>query len=130
MAYCPKCGNKIEEEMVFCPKCGATLKAGQAPSEPKVTAYRRNEKSEKDEKNEKQEKDEKSEKHEKRGYSFVGPLIGGLVLIFIGLASFLQTMGMVESRMVWAFFLVAVGVLVMVGAIIGVAMAGKRHPKP
>lgn len=130
MAYCPKCGNKIEEEMGFCPKCGVALKAGQVPVEPRARAYRRNEKSEKDEKDEKQEKDEKTEKHEKRGYSFLGPLIGGLILIFIGLASFMQIMGWVDQNMVWAFFLVAVGVIVMVGAIVGASLAGKRHPKP
>jgi uncharacterized membrane protein YvbJ len=24
--FCPKCGNRVEEEMVFCPRCGASLK--------------------------------------------------------------------------------------------------------
>ncbi len=28
MAYCPKCGQKVEENYGFCPKCGTKLKAG------------------------------------------------------------------------------------------------------
>jgi uncharacterized membrane protein YvbJ len=128
MSYCPKCGSKIDEEMAFCPKCGAALKA-ESVAAPRTT-YRRNEKSEKDEKNEKDGRNEKSEKHEKHGYSFLGPLIGGLVLIFIGLTSYLQITQAIDTKMMWAFFFVIVGVIIIVGGIVGVAMAGRRHPRP
>jgi len=30
MAYCPNCGQKLEENFYFCPKCGAKTKAGAA----------------------------------------------------------------------------------------------------
>lgn len=125
MSYCPKCGSKIEEEMVFCPKCGAPLKAQQATAAGK-TAYRREEKAEKGEKNEKNEKREKNEKNE---YGFLGPLIGGLILIFIGAASYLEITHAYDSRVIWAFFFVLIGVLIIVGAIYGYTMAAKRHPK-
>ncbi len=128
LSYCPKCGSKIDEEMTFCPKCGAALKA-EAVAEPR-TIRRRNEKSEKDEKNEKDGRNEKSEKHEKHGYSFLGPLIGGLVLIFIGLTSYLQITQAIDAKMMWAFFFVIVGVIIIVGGIFGVVMAGRRHPRP
>ena len=122
MSYCPKCGNKIEEEMSFCPKCGAPLKAQQASAEARTT-YRKEEKAEKGEKN---EKGEKREKHE---YGFLGPLIGGLVLIFIGAFSYLEIATTVDSRVIWAIFFVLVGVIIIVAAIYGVAMAARRHPK-
>ncbi len=124
MEYCPKCGSKIDEEMAFCPKCGVALKAGQVSAEARPTTYRRHEKDEKDEKH------EKGEKHEKRGYSFLGPLIGGLVLIVIGLTSYLEITGYADRRSVWAVFFVVIGVIIIVGAIYGSMMASKRNPRP
>jgi len=126
MSQCPKCGNEITEEMTFCPKCGAALKAEQATVETRTRTYRRDEKAEKEEKS---EKSEKTEKHEKRGYSFLAPLIGGLVLIFIGLVSYLDITGVVDRRIVWALFFVAIGVIIIVGAIYGSVMASRRHPR-
>jgi len=40
-------------------------------------------------KTEKREKSEKAEKHEKREYGYIGPLIGGLILIAVGLMAYL-----------------------------------------
>jgi uncharacterized membrane protein YvbJ len=122
MPYCFKCGAEVEEDMAFCPKCGAPLKVGETTAEakPKVTV-----KEEKTEKHEKGEKREKTEKHEKREFSFIGPLIGGLILIFLGLMSYLQIVGFVERRLLGALFLVLIGVIVI---ILGLA-AWRRHPK-
>ena len=122
MSYCPKCGNKIEEEMSFCPKCGAPLKTQPASVESRPT-YRREEKTEKGEKTEKREK---GEKHE---YGFLGPLIGGLILIFIGAAWYFDQTNLFERRVIWAFFIVLIGVLIIVGAAYGYMMAARRHPK-
>ena len=124
MSYCPKCCEKISEEMSFCPKCGASLKATQPPTEARTTAYRRHEKEEKE------EKGEKHEKHEKRQYSFIGPLIGGLILIFIGLTSYLEITSFALRRLVWAFFFVVIGLLIIIGAVYWAAIAARRHPKP
>lgn len=122
MPYCFKCGAEVEEDMAFCPKCGAPLKVGQPPAEarPKVTP-----KDEKAEKHEKEEKGEKTEKREKREISFLGPLIGGLILIFLGLMSYLQVVGFVDRRLVGALFLVLIGVIIIVLAF----TAWRRHPK-
>lgn len=126
MSYCPKCGNKIDENMMFCPKCGASLKKTQASTEtaPRTVVYR-NEKNEKDEKH---EKGEKTEKHEKRVYGFMGPLIGGLILILIGLTAYLELVNMVERRMLGALFFVIVGVAIIIGVAYGATLARKRHP--
>ena len=126
MSYCPKCGNKIDENMMFCPKCGAALKKTQASTEtaPRTVVYR-NEKNEKDEKH---EKGEKTEKHEKRVYGFMGPLIGGLILILIGLTAYLELVNMVDRRMLGALFFVIVGVAIIIGVAYGATLARKRHP--
>jgi rRNA maturation protein Nop10 len=132
VSYCPKCGSKVDEEMTFCPKCGASLKvekvAAVAP-ETRPTTYRRDEKTE--EKSEKHEKGEKQEKHQKREYGFIGPLIGGVILLFIGLSIYLPTVPgyNVNANMVWALFFVLIGLLVIVGGVYGVIMASRRHPK-
>jgi uncharacterized membrane protein YvbJ len=122
MSYCPKCGSKIEGDMSFCPKCGASLKVQQATAEARTDRRR-------DEKSEKGEKHEKTEKHEKHEYGFLGPLIGGLVLICIGAASYLEITKAFDSKVIWAVFLVIIGVMIMIGAIYGYRMAAKRHPK-
>lgn len=120
MSYCPKCGAKIDEEMAFCPKCGAALKVAQAKP------VRRDEKAEKSEKS---EKSEKGEKHEKGEYGFLGPLIGGLILIFVGLAFYLRVILDIRTEAVWAFFFVILGIVIIAAAVYGAMMAGRRHPK-
>ncbi len=129
MSFCPKCGSKIDENMMFCSKCGAALKPTQATTEraPRTVVYR-NEKNEKNEKSEKQEKGEKTEKHEKRVHGFMGPLIGGLILILIGLTTYLELVNMVERRMLGALFFVIVGVAIIIGVAYGATLARKRHP--
>jgi uncharacterized Zn finger protein (UPF0148 family) len=127
MEYCPKCGTKVTEEMTFCPKCGASLKAAPTPSEARPTTHRRDEKAEKSEKS---EKHEKREKHEKGEYGFIGPLVGGLILIFIGLALYVRVaLPNVKSEFVTAFFFILIGIAVIVLAIYAVVLAGRRHPK-
>jgi hypothetical protein len=126
MPNCPKCGEEIEEEMTFCPKCGAPLKAPQAAVQPARTVTYRHEKEEKEEK---REKGEKGEKYEKREQAFIGPLIGGLVLILIGIVAYLQIAGYIESRMMGAFFLVVIGLAIIFGALYGAVLASRRHPR-
>jgi len=124
VSYCPKCGEKITEEMTFCPKCGASLRTAEPQAEARTVTYRRHEKEEK------QEKGEKHEKHEKHQYPFIGWLIGGLILIFIGLASYLQITQIVDSRMLWAVFFVLIGLLIIIGGVYFAMTAAKRHPRP
>ena len=127
MSFCPKCGNKITEDMVFCPKCGAPLKVEQqASAQPSRPPTYRHEKEEKREKGEKGEKAEKREKHE---YAFIGPLIGGLILIFIGLTAYLSISGMVERRIWGAMLFIIIGLLIIIGAAYGAMLASRRHPK-
>jgi uncharacterized Zn finger protein (UPF0148 family) len=128
MSYCPKCGSKVEEGMSFCPKCGAPLNVEKVASAapPIAPTYRRDEKTE--EKSEKHEKREKNEKYEKHEYGFMGPLIGGLILLFIGAALYLNAIHY-DVAVLWALFFVLIGVLVVVASIYGVIMAGRRHPR-
>jgi uncharacterized membrane protein YvbJ len=126
MSYCPKCGNKITEDMIFCPKCGAPLKVEQTTTQPPPPVTYKHEKEEKREKGEKgTEKGEKREKHE---YAFIGPLIGGIIILFIGLSAYLSTIHY-ETRILWAFFFIILGLLFVVGAVYGAVMASRRHPK-
>jgi hypothetical protein len=132
MSYCPKCGSKVEEGMSFCPRCGAPVNTGKVVSvAPQTgptyqTTYHRDEKTE--EKSEKNEKQEKSEKHEKHEYGWIGPLIGGVILLFIGAALYLDTAGY-NVAVLWALFFVLIGVLIIVGGIYGVIVASRRHPR-
>jgi uncharacterized membrane protein YvbJ len=130
MLYCPKCGNKVEENMTFCPRCGAPLKA-EAPVQAAPTpAPQRGEKAEKGEKQEKHEKQEpeKGEKHEKGEYGFIGWLIGGVVLILIGFFALLQFAGYLTSGASWALVLLVVGVIIIIAVVYLTTMARKRYP--
>jgi cation transport ATPase len=123
--------------MAFCSKCGAALKVEQPPAEAAAPAppapYRaekaeKHEKREKEEKGEKREKEEKTEKHEKREFGVIGPLIGGLILIFIGLMFYLQVTGFLGRQVASALLLVIVGIIIIVGALYAATMASRRQP--
>jgi len=137
MSYCPKCGNKVDEDMAFCPRCGAALKAPPTAVPPTVEPppaqpyQRRNEKAEKNEKNEKDQRGEKGEKQEKGEYGFVGYLIGGLILITIGFFLILQiTSQTLTAGGDFAIMLLIIGVIIIIGAIY-VTMVTRRHsPRP
>ena len=135
MSFCPKCGNKVDETMVFCPNCGNSLKTGplgQPSPAPPQPYRRRSEKQEKNEKQEKQQQPEKGEKQEKSETGFIGYLIGGLILITLGLFSVLQLSGFftVNSGQSWAFMLLIIGIIIIVGAVYVAIGARKRSPKP
>jgi preprotein translocase subunit SecF len=116
--------------MSFCPKCGASLTLGRATAPPSAETgsapYRRYEKTE--EKSEKHEKHEKQEKYEKREYSFIGPLVGGLILLFIGLSLYLAAVH-ISTTTLWAFFFILIGLLVIIGGVYGTIMSRRRHPR-
>ena len=123
MEYCPKCGSKVSEDMAFCPKCGAPLKAAPSPAEARPATHRR------DEKAEKREKSEKSEKREKGEYGFIGPLIGGLILIFVGLAFYVRIAFDIKPESISAFFFIIIGIVIIVLVVYGAILAGRRHPR-
>jgi len=134
MSYCPKCGTKVSDEMSFCPNCGAALKVEQPPA-PAEAAPPRAEKAEKHEKREKEEKEErekkeKTEKREKREFGYIGSLVGGLILIFVGLMFYLTVTEMFPVRALWTFLIVIIGIVIIVGAVYAAMMASRRHPEP
>jgi len=129
MSYCPKCGTKVSEEMSFCPKCGAALKVEKPPTEAAPPVAYRAEKAEKTEKREKEEKREKTEKHEKRETGYIGSLVGGLILIFIGLMSYLALTRAIIWETAGAIFVVIIGIIIILGAIYAATMAVRRHPE-
>ena len=129
MAYCSKCGNKVDDDASFCPKCGAPLKSGQPQYAAGLLSYgyEREEKNEKREKGEKNEKQETSEKSEQGQYRYIGPIIGGVVLIILGLTLLYPQ---IMQREIWAVLLGSVGVLIIVGAIYTALKASRSNPKP
>jgi uncharacterized Zn finger protein (UPF0148 family) len=126
MVYCSKCGVQVDETMTFCPRCGAPIK--DIKLEP-FTEQRRERwerrRDEKAEKGEKQETQEKGEKQEKGEFRFIGPFIGGLILIFIGAVSYLQSIGYMVWEFAGAVFTIAIGLIVVIAAL--ALMARKRN---
>jgi len=125
MPYCPRCGKEVSEEEKFCPSCGVDLKAERVPARPTIKA-----RPEKREKEEKREKSEKEEKHEKEEISPVVPLAGGLILIFIGVTSFLATSGFISWTEVGPYLLLFLGVIIIIAAVYGGVIATRRSPRP
>ena len=123
MSYCPKCGNEINETMAFCPHCGTTLKG---PSTDQTVPSQTNT-LEKEEKKEKNQQPEKSEKQDKTEPSFIGYLIGGLVLITIGVFALLELSGDFRSSgQGFAVMLFIIGIIVIIGAIY-IALTSRKH---
>jgi hypothetical protein len=125
---CPKCGAEVEEEMSFCPRCGAPVKVAHVPPPPPPAPTERKE--EKAEKHEKREKGEKWEKYEKRELLFIGPLIGGIILVILGALTYLEVTDALKPGVTRAVFLIIIGVIVLIGALYVVTTAPRRHPKP
>jgi len=51
--------------------------------------------------------------------------VGGLILIFLGLMFYLQVTGFLGWGILWAFFFVIVGIIIIIGAV----YAARRHPR-
>ena len=132
MPYCQKCGSEVSENMAFCPQCGATLKVTATRPAERYRSEKAEieEKHEKQEKEEKMEKGEKTEKYEKQEYSIFGSLIGGVIIILVGIMFYLTVAGTITLRSVFPFFLIIVGVIVILGVIIGAVRAKGKHPRP
>jgi hypothetical protein len=110
LPYCPKCGSEVALDAQFCPKCGASLAVTAAPSVPqRVTVERR-------EKGEKHEKREKGEKQEKSG-DRTGPIVGGLILIWLGVSFYLSRLNYFSQQW-WTYFVIGVGVILIIQAAI------------
>ena len=133
MPRCPKCGSEVDEKMIFCPKCGAPLRMEQPANlrdewRTKRREWReqRREQRRQAEKSEKEEKWEKTGKHE---YMFLGPLIGGVVLIIFGVFLYFLVVGF-SVHLLGALFLVFVGVIIIVAALYFIVLSERRHPRP
>ena len=122
MPYCTKCGAEVSEEMEFCPKCGTRLKPPPAPV--------RMEKEEKEEKEEKREKTEKKEKYEKREFGYVGPLVGGVILIIVGIMLYLAAVGPMYMHDWGPIFMIMVGIIILAFGLYAALIAAKRSPRP
>jgi uncharacterized membrane protein YvbJ len=132
MPYCQKCGSEVSENMTFCPQCGAALKVTE-PRPPERYISEKAEKQEKHEKHEKEEKMEKGEqpeKFEKKGYSVLGPLIGGFILILVGFIFYLAVAGVLNLQSIFPFFLIIIGAIVILGVAIGAVMSRRKNPRP
>lgn len=116
--------------MAFCPKCGASLKveATTRPA-PAPPAYQRGEKAEKGEKHEKNEP-EKGEKHEKGEFSYIGWLIGGIIVIIIGISAYLEAIGYLTGPVQGAVVLLIIGIAIIIVAVWLSTTARRHNPAP
>ena len=116
MPYCPKCGTEVDETMTFCTKCGVSLKgAGYEDIKDRVKAELKDAKGEWREKRRKM-RGERWERYGEPRFRFIGPLIGGLILVLLGSAFYLQ---IVEGFGIWfllsSFFIILGIIIIIVG---------------
>ena len=109
--FCQRCGYPLPFGAAFCPRCGAAAAPSPTatPSPQQPPALQRHEKGEKHEKREKNEKGEKSVHG-----GMLGPIVGGLILIWLGTAFFLEQNGNLPSDIWWAYFISGVGIILIV----------------
>lgn len=127
MPYCTNCGAEVKENAQFCPKCGRAQRSvssgGMAGP-----ARQHGEKAEKQEKQEKGEKEEKGERNEKgeKDQGGTGPLTAGLILIWLGITFFLTTSNYITWNSWWAYFLLGLGVIFLLRAVIVYASSKRK----
>jgi cation transport ATPase len=125
MTFCMKCGAEVPEGAEFCPKCGNQMTVTAPLGRRELREERRRRRRE--EKREKQEKEEKQEKGEKSG-DRTGPVMGGLILIWLGTSLYLAQTGYVKWDIWWPYFIIGVGVILVVLAIIRYSSSQHKAP--
>ncbi|MBI2184670.1 MAG: zinc ribbon domain-containing protein [Thaumarchaeota archaeon] len=110
MTYCSKCGAEVLADAAYCPKCGNPTAASSQPTWGPM-GPRRHEKGEKAEKAEKHEKQEKSGPRD-----WTGPLVGGLILIWLGVTFYLVQIGYTSWMNWWGYFIFGIGIILIVQA--------------
>jgi hypothetical protein len=111
MPYCPKCGKEVSEDADYCTKCQAPLKEG--------VVYRRVNR-----RNEKDEKDEKNEKGEKGEEDKYGPIIGGLIVTWLGTLLLLSNQNIIRSSDFGGYFLMGIGAILVVRGLLAMQDSG------
>jgi len=111
MPYCPRCGTEVNEDADYCTKCRAPLKDN--------VQYRHVRR--RDEKGEKNEKDEKDEKGEDDKY---GPIIGGLIITWLGALLLLQNQNIIRGSDFGGFFLMGIGVILIFRGLLAMQETG------
>lgn len=128
MPYCQRCGKEVNQYSKFCSNCGADLKFSAQPT--KEIRTQKAEKDEKQEKHEKSEKSEKEEKHEKEETSSSSRIVIGLALIFLGVIIYLANAQVISFQAMWPYFLVFLGIIILIIAVYAIMTASKRNPRP
>jgi hypothetical protein len=105
MPYCPKCGNEVSENADYCTKCREPLRQG--------LNYRRVRR--RNEKNEKQEKDENDK---------YGPIIGGLIVTWLGVLLLLSNQNIIRSSDFGGYFLLGIGVILVIRGLLAYQESG------
>lgn len=117
--FCYKCGAELPPGALFCPRCGSPTEPTAPTSgavQPPTYTQRRERRHEKEEKQEKHEKGEKGEKG--RGGNIIGPVIGGLILVWLGITFYLQQVGSIPSDNWWAYFVAGIGAILILQGIL------------
>ena len=103
--------------MIFCPKCGASLKVEPQASQPVDWREQRRQWREQRRQWRREHEGEWAEKHEKHEQAFMGPLIGGIVLVVLGLLIYLGITGALNWQVLQPLFLVFLGLIILVGGL-------------
>ena len=126
MPYCPKCGSEVDETMAFCSKCGTSLKGTQYEDiKDRTKAESRDVRREWREERRKM-REERWNRYGERRFRFIGPLIGGTILVLLGLAFYLQV---VEGFGIWLLLssiFIILGILVIVVGIYVITVLTRR----
>lgn len=60
----------------------------------------------------------------------MGPIIGGLILIWLGVTFFLQQSNYIPSDSWWAYFITGIGVILVAQGVVGYAMNRRAYIGP
>jgi peptidoglycan/LPS O-acetylase OafA/YrhL len=112
VTFCAKCGAEVPEGAEFCPKCGTQMTVSTAD-------WRRHRR---------EERQEKRRERRERSGNRTGPLIGGLILIWLGISLYLAQTNYIVWDTWWPYFIIGVGAILI--AMAAIRYSSSQHKAP
>lgn len=109
--FCSRCGAQISPGATFCPACGNPLGTGtQAPARHEEWMHWR------------------EYRYARRRGDRSGPIVGGLIVVWLGITLFLSSAGSIRGFAFWGYFFAGMGAILIIAGALRWGVFHYRYP--